>query len=543
MGISAGDLAVVIPTRERWRVLQRTLDALDAQSVSGFEVVVVADGDDSGPSELEGARMLRTDKGGPGRARNVGVEATSRPLVLFLGDDIIPTARLIEKHLGGHERHKEQESAVLGLSVWHPEVPRNRVMRWMEWSGVQFDFDGIQGEDAGWGRFYSSNVSVKRGFFQEVGGFDEDFEYDYEDLDFAYRANAKGLMLWYEPGALGQHLHAYDLKRLVSRYSSHAVGERLMSKKHPWFSPFFAARIEDATNRPKVSPVWPVLADRVPGRLAGLRSRSREMASVWFHQQFADAFRSSWEGQEDLEELRDFLGDDFDIRLLWSHRDAVEREMDTFSDEVDFYRTSRTYLYDLTAFAMWDTKLPYRRVLESLMRPGSTVLDYGCGIGTDGLRLIRRGYRLSFADFANPSAEYLKWRLSRRNLDARVFDLEDEVPGGFDAAFSFDVIEHVKDPFSFLNELEQRAEVVMVNLLEEDHNDTHIHRALPIKAILDRAERKGLLHYRVYNGRSHLVAYRSEGRGGLASRGRRLSGSAARVAAPVRERAVRALIG
>jgi GT2 family glycosyltransferase len=543
VGVSTGDLAVVIPTRDRWHVLRRTLDALDAQSVSGFEIVVVVDGDDSGPSELRGARMLRTAKGGPGRARNLGVEETARPLVLFLGDDIIPTSRLVEKHLDGHERHTERESAVLGLSVWHPELRRNRVMRWMEWSGTQFDYDGIQGHEAGWGRFYSSNVSVKRDFFREVGGFDLDFEYDYEDLDFAYRANAKGLMLWYEPAALGQHFHPYDLKRLAGRYGSHAVGERLMSKKHSWFSPFFAARIDAATSRRRVSPVWPLLADAMPVRFAGLRSRSREMASVWFHQQFADAFRSSWDGQEDLEELRDYLGDNFDVHKLWSHRDGVEQEMETFRDEADFYRTSQAYLYDLTAFAMWDTKLPYRRVLESLVPRGASLLDYGCGIGTDGLRLIRRGYRVSFADYANPSADYLKWRLARRGLDAPVFDLDAEVPGGFDAAFSFDVIEHVTDPFSFLSGLEQRAAVVMVNLLEEDQTDTHIHRPLPIDAILDRAQRKGLLHYRVYNQRSHLVAYRSGGTGGFGSRARRLSGSAARVITPVTDRARRTLIG
>jgi GT2 family glycosyltransferase/SAM-dependent methyltransferase len=541
--VGAGELAVVIPTRERWPILRRTLHALATQSVSGFEVVVVADGDETGPSEIPGARLIRAQKGGPGQARNVGVAATDRPLILFLGDDIIPTARLVESHLEGHGRHPETESAILGLSVWHPEASPNRVMRWMEWSGVQFDYDGIQGEDAGWGRFYSSNVSLKREFFLRVGGFDEEFEYDYEDLDFAYRAHSGGLMLWYQPAALGQHLHSYDLDRLVGRYGSHAVGERLMCKKHPWFSPFFGARVDAAMSHPPVSAAWPVLADVVPPRLARLRSRSRELASIWFHQQVAGAFLSSWEGQEDLDELRAYLGDEFDLRLLWSHQDEVEKEMDSFGDEATFYRRSRSYLYDLTAFAMWDTKLPYRRVLEHLVPAGSTLLDYGCGIGTDGLRLNRLGYKLSFADFANPSTEYLKWRLARRGLDAPVLDLDGDVPGGFDAAYSFDVIEHVDDPFAFLGELERRAGIVMVNLLEEDHDDTHLHRPLPVRAILDRAQDKGLLHYRVYNGRSHLVAYRSDGTGGLASRARRITGTAARAMASVASSARRVLIG
>jgi hypothetical protein len=70
------------------------------------------------------------------------------------------------------------------------------------------------------------------------------------------------------------------------------------------------------------------------------------------------------------------------------------------------------------------------------------------------------------------------------------------------------VIEHVEDPFAFLAELERRAAVVAVNLLEPGPGDPHLHRPLPIPAILDGATRRGLLRYRIYHGRSHLVIYR-----------------------------------
>jgi SAM-dependent methyltransferase len=168
------------------------------------------------------------------------------------------------------------------------------------------------------------------------------------------------------------------------------------------------------------------------------------------------------------------------------------------------------YLYDLTVFAMTGTKAPYIADLLASVRPGASLLDYGCGIGADGLRLAEAGYRVSFADFANPSTEYLRWRLRRRGIEAPVFDLDaDEIPTGFDAAYSFDVIEHVEDPFAFLAELEQRADVVAVNFLEEDPNDTDLHRPLPIPALLDHAAECGLLRYRRYHGRSHFVVYRS----------------------------------
>ena len=223
---------------------------------------------------------------------------------------------------------------------------------------------------------------------------------------------------------------------------------------------------------------------------------------------------------DDLAELRAYLGDDFDQDLLHGHVAAVDREEAAAPDEATFYRTSRMYLYDLTAFAMTGTKDPYFADLRSFVPKGSSVLDYGCGIGSDGLRLLDDGYAVAFADFANPSTEYLRWRLEHRGVDAPVYDLDrDEIPAGFDAAYSIDVIEHVEDPFAFLAELERRAAVVMVNLLEEDPDDTHLHRPLPIPALLDHAHSLGILRYRRYHGRSHLVIYRSRP-GGIRTRAR-----------------------
>ena len=75
---------------------------------------------------------------------------------------------------------------------------------------------------------------------------------------------------------------------------------------------------------------------------------------------------------------------------------------------------------------------------------------------------------VAFAEFDNPSSKYLRWRLARRGIEADVYDLDGDIPGGFDVAYSLDVIEHVEEPFAFLAELERRAAVVMVNFLEPD---------------------------------------------------------------------------
>jgi hypothetical protein len=55
----------------------------------------------------------------------------------------------------------------------------------------------------------------------------------------------------------------------------------------------------------------------------------------------------------------------------------------------------------------------------------------------------------------------------------------------------------------------------MVNFLEPDRDDTHLHRPLDIDALLDRAFGKALLSYRFLYGRSHLVIYSAPGGSGV----------------------------
>jgi GT2 family glycosyltransferase len=294
---TAADLSIVIPTRARWDILRLTLAALEAQTTSGFEVVVVVDGLDQEAPPLAGARIVRQEHAGPGVARNRGVAETERPLVMFIGDDMVPRPDFVAAHLARHAAEPADEVAVLGRIVWHPDVPHDRLHRWLDWSGALFDYTllELQGDDdAGWTRFYSSNVSMKRALFERVGGFDRDFVFDYEDLDFGYRLGQRGMRLLYQPTAIVQHLHPYDWDAVKRRYRSRAGAEQLMMSKHDWFEPWFRNQIERAAHEPRAAGIWPLLVDRVPSRLARLRRAAERRANRWYLQRLAPAFRAGW---------------------------------------------------------------------------------------------------------------------------------------------------------------------------------------------------------------------------------------------------------
>lgn len=217
-----------------------------------------------------------------------------------------------------------------------------------------------------------------------------------------------------------------------------------------------------------------------------------------------------FEPEREEADLREYLGDAYDRGRLERYQEVLDEEVAAVGDEAELYRTSEAYLYNLTVFAMSGTKLPYLQALTSQLPPGSRVLDYGCGIGSDGLMLLEAGYQVEFADFDNPSTAYLRWRLEQRSLEAPIHDLDEEVPDGFDAAYAFDVIEHVADPYALLREMERRASLVEVNLLEFDENEQDLHYELPIRDMLRYAARRRLELYRFLHGSSHLLLYGPE---------------------------------
>ncbi len=212
--------------------------------------------------------------------------------------------------------------------------------------------------------------------------------------------------------------------------------------------------------------------------------------------------------ERERSELAAYLGDAYDEGRLRRWREQLEEEVARVGDEATLYRTSEAYLYNLAAFAMTGTKDPYLSELVRAVPRGARLLDYGCGIGSDGLLLLEAGYRVEFADFESPSTRYLRWRLQRRSLGAVIHNLDaGPPPGGYDLAFAFDVIEHADDPEGLLGLLEAQAGLVLVNFLESAPGETVLHRELDVPALLARISRRRLRRYRRYHGRSHLVLY------------------------------------
>jgi glycosyltransferase involved in cell wall biosynthesis len=93
-------VSVVIPTRDRARLLEQTLRSVAGQTLPPREVIVADDGSTDETAEVSraaGARHVRNAAGGwgPSAARNAGLAAASCELVSFIdSDDLMPPRAL-----------------------------------------------------------------------------------------------------------------------------------------------------------------------------------------------------------------------------------------------------------------------------------------------------------------------------------------------------------------------------------------------------------------------------------------------------------------
>ena len=308
------ELSIVIPTFRRREELRRTLEALEAQSVAAgrFEVIAVDDPakDDSSavaavldaearPFTVRQLHVSRSRNGS--ESRNIGWRAAEAPLVLFLGDDILGDPALLAEHLEWHRRHPDPEIGVLGGVRWADELPRTAFMVWLE-RGIQFDYDRLEGEEAGWGMFYTANVSIKRAMLETVGGFDEErVPFRYEDTDLGFRLEEAGFRLLYNSGAGSQHLHYPTIEEWKARMAETAAAERRFVSLHPELEPYFERLLRDAAAQPARAARLARAALPTPlGSAPVLGPRLWWRADLYFRQQLAPEFLAAWDAQAEV---------------------------------------------------------------------------------------------------------------------------------------------------------------------------------------------------------------------------------------------------
>jgi GT2 family glycosyltransferase len=298
-------LSVVIPTFNRPDALPRTLAALARQSLNAneFEVILVEDAKNEaplpGPDPALTVRTMRAAQPGASHARNAGWRAARHPVVLFLGDDIIPSRDLLARHARLHDDNPGPDVGVLGHVEWARELKRTAFMTWLD-HGIQFNYPSIRGSEAGPGHLYTANVSLKRAALERVDGFDADaYPFLYEDIDLGVRLFEQGFRLIYAPDASAEHLHEPSLERWQARMPIQAAAERAWVARHPGEEPYFYTRFRAALERPPSrGRLGRALLPYVPRSAPLVGDSIWRRADLYFRQQLGRPFVAAWDQEE-----------------------------------------------------------------------------------------------------------------------------------------------------------------------------------------------------------------------------------------------------
>jgi 2-polyprenyl-3-methyl-5-hydroxy-6-metoxy-1,4-benzoquinol methylase len=156
-----------------------------------------------------------------------------------------------------------------------------------------------------------------------------------------------------------------------------------------------------------------------------------------------------------------------------SYRDAVKYAWNIFKTTMRARLCQLSLFYDQrydveAVEEVYDLKLGYassHTAAIAAAKPGSRILDIGCGQGRVGAEFARLGCHVTGLDRYIPSdgarrknMDFLRWDLDRAEFPLNV--------SKFDQIFMLDIIEHLKDPSHFMDELRfatgcKRPEIIL----------------------------------------------------------------------------------
>jgi GT2 family glycosyltransferase len=299
-------LTVVISTLGNHALLRRVLDGYERQDAAAgsWEMIVVSDLAEEDPAAVDAAvgerpypvRRITGRVAGLSANRNTAWPLAQAPIVLFTDNDTIPVPGLVREHIDWHERYPDEHVAVVGHVRWAPELKRTSFMHWLD-HGMQFDYPNIEGIEAGWGRLYGANSSLKTSFIAKVGDWEEKYlPYLYDDVEWNYRASAHGLRVLYNRDAIVDHVrHDTTLEFWKKKMRLVAIRERTFVALHPEMKPWFHGMFTQMAGAPRASGRGRHLIRFVPKWVPLLGPRAWHSADVYWKQQLAPYFLEAWE--------------------------------------------------------------------------------------------------------------------------------------------------------------------------------------------------------------------------------------------------------
>jgi len=229
-------VTVVVPVRNRERTIQPLLESLQKLDYDRNKVeVIVVDGNSTDKTQeivkKYPVKLVVEKRKGLNLARNTGIKQSKGEIVAFTDSDCIVPPNWITKIV---ENFKDPKVSCVGGSAkaldsdFVSQYADNSIVRLMPFFTKREELEKVKPffrHPAG------CNMAFRRKVAEEVGYFDENIRYGFDEVEFADRVCKAGYKMVLDPEVVVWHKHRSTFKEFLKQNFQYGKGSGLVLKR------------------------------------------------------------------------------------------------------------------------------------------------------------------------------------------------------------------------------------------------------------------------------------------------------------------------
>jgi cellulose synthase/poly-beta-1,6-N-acetylglucosamine synthase-like glycosyltransferase len=229
-------VTVVVPVRNRELTIQPLLESLQKLDYDRNKVeVIVVDGNSTDKTreivKKYPVKLVVEKRKGLNLARNTGIKCTKGEIVAFTDSDCIVPPNWITKIV---ENFKDPQVSCVGGSAkaldsdFISQYADNSIVRLMPFFTKREELEKVKPffrHPAG------CNMAFRRKVAEEVGYFDENIQYGFDEVEFADRICRAGYKMVLDPDVVVWHKHRSTFKEFLKQNFQYGKGSGLVLKR------------------------------------------------------------------------------------------------------------------------------------------------------------------------------------------------------------------------------------------------------------------------------------------------------------------------
>jgi len=238
-------VTVIVPVHNGEQTIQPLLESLQKLNYDRNKVeVIVVDGNSTDKTQeivkKYPVKLVIEEKKGLNLARNIGIKFSNGEIIAFTDSDCIVPPNWITKIV---ENFKDQKVSCVGGSAkalerdFISQYADNSIVRLMPFFTKKEELEKVKPffrHPAG------CNMAFRRKVAEEVGFFDENIQYGFDEVEFADRICKAGYKMVLDPDVFVWHKHRSTLKEFLRQNFQYGKGSGLVFKKN---------RLKDAVSK------------------------------------------------------------------------------------------------------------------------------------------------------------------------------------------------------------------------------------------------------------------------------------------------------